>query len=109
MTPEIENDSHAVRDMPPAEQEKPRPAMPWPVIWAIAAFIIGLSFNWGTRSSSLDNLTLSVAQLKGAIDTLTDKYVASDKSVAQQLQKIEDHLSYDDQRLDRLEGIPTKH
>lgn len=95
------------------DQEIPAPpsrsGIQWPVIWAIIAFFAGALFNaglsWGHGSTSLDNLTLTVAQLKSSVDTLTDKYVTSDKSVAQQLQKIEDHLSYDDQRLDRLEGI----
>lgn len=79
-----------------------------PVVWAILAFAAGTVFSagmgWGHNSDALNNLVANVARLEGAIDQLSTRYTASDKNVTQQLQKIEDHLDYDDVRLDRLEG-----
>jgi hypothetical protein len=84
-----------------------RTTIPWPVIWAMIAFLSGTLFSagmgWGRNSTSLDNIALAISRLEGEVNALTEKYTSTDKSVGQELQKIEDHLTYDDNRLDRLE------
>jgi len=85
-----------------------RGGIPWPVIWAMVAFLSGTLFSagmgWGRNSNSLDNIALSISRLEGEVTTLSDKYTVTDKNVSQELQKIEDHLTYDDNRLEKLES-----
>lgn len=76
----------------------------------MVAFLGGTVFSagmgWGRSSTSLDNIAISMSRLEGEVNALTDKYTLTDKSTSQELQKIEDHLNYDDNRLDHLETNP---
>lgn len=98
-----------MHDLKESGTEAVRPTgIPWPVIWAMVAFLSGTLFSagmgWGRSSTSLDNIAISISRLEGEVNALSDKYTVTDKSVSQELQKIEDHLSYDDNRLDKLES-----
>jgi hypothetical protein len=74
----------------------------------VAGVLVSLGMGWGHSSSSLDNIALSVSRLEGEIQTLGEKYTNSDKTVTQQLQKMDDHLTYDDMRIDKLEQRSVK-
>ena len=89
-----------------------RGPFPWEAVLAVLLFLIGTLFSagmgWGKDSSSLTNISLSLSHLEVELQALTEKYSVSDKATAQELQKIEDHLSYDDRRLDKLEAAKEK-
>lgn len=96
-------------------QERPNgngiKGIPWAVVWAICAFLCGTLFSagmgWGRNSTSLDNIALSISRLEGELNALTEKYTVTDKANSQELQRIEDHLTYDDNRLDKIEAEKT--
>ena len=91
-----------------SRNQQPARSVPWNIIWAVAAFVIGIIFSagmgWGRNSNSIDNMALSISRLEGAVSTLRDSYTSTDKAVAVELEKIEQHLSYLDGRMDRLES-----
>lgn len=84
-----------------------RGPLSWQAVLALIAFLAGSLFSagmgWGRSNDSLDNIQSSIGRIEGEINLLSDKYTTTDKAVTQELQKIEDHLSYDDSRLDKLE------
>lgn len=95
--------------------EVPSKGINWNVIWAIAAFFAGSIFSagmgWGKNDSALQTMSTQLAEIKGSLGVLTEKYTISDKAVAQKLQelddhfsRVEDHLSHDDVRLDKIEA-----
>lgn len=79
----------------------------WTLIYAIAAFMISnlvtAAIGWGHSSTSLDALTAQVARLEVSVNTLTDNYTRSDKSVASELARMNEHMSSQDTRIDKLE------
>lgn len=89
------------------ELEDLKSKIDWKLIWVIAAFLVGTLFSagmgWGRGSSSIENMTLQLAELKGAVNILSDKYTMADKAMSTELQKVEDHLAYQDERINRLE------
>lgn len=74
---------------------------------ALVAFLIGALFSagmgWGRSTDTIEHLVTTVSRLEGAIDALSTKYTQTDKTTAEQLQQINDHLQYDDMRLDRID------
>lgn len=79
----------------------------WNVIWAVLCFLAGALFTmgmeWGRNTIFMNNLAVSLTHLEGEVRTLTDKYVDTDKTVANKLQQMEDHLEYNDDRLNKVE------
>lgn len=78
----------------------------WKLIWVVAAFLAGSLFQaasgWGRQTGSLESLSLQMAEIKGSLSILGEKYASGDKMTTQELQKIEDHLSYNDERLNKF-------
>jgi len=115
MSPSIDHDEQ----MPNVEYRTAEPKFPsWlpMLIWSVVAFLVGAVFSagmgWGKNDSTLQSLNTQLAEIKGQLGVLTEKYIASDKSGAQKLQelddhfsRVEDHLTHDDERLDAIEGL----
>lgn len=73
----------------------------------------GIIWTLAGRSSQLDTMTTQLAVISGQISKLSENYNATDKIVAiqineiktieQHVDRIESHLSANDERLSRLE------
>lgn len=92
-----------------------RGPLPVQALFAVMTFLAGSLFTagmgWGGSNKSLENIQASISRVEGEIkllsdryDALSEKYRNTDTSTRTELQKIEDHLSYDDNRLDKLEA-----
>jgi hypothetical protein len=83
-----------------------RPGISWHGMVAVLTFFAGTLFSagmgWSHSNDSLNNIAVSISRLEGEVKALSDKYAISDK----ELQKLEDHIEYDDARLDKLEAKP---
>jgi hypothetical protein len=77
-------------------------------VWAIAAFFAGSIFSagmgWGRGSGDVANAIQQIGEVKGMIALLSEKFTVSDKTITADVGKIQEHLSYDDSRLDKLEA-----
>lgn len=73
------------------------------VLIFLVTTLFSAGMGWSRSNVSIDNIALSISRLEGEVHTLSEKYAISDKATAQELQKLEDHINYDDARLDKLE------
>jgi hypothetical protein len=70
---------------------------------ASAAFLLGLAFNYGGKSKSLDDLSLQVATLQGSVASLNKTYTDSDKAQAVSMGKFELTINHLTQTVDNLQ------
>lgn len=90
-----------------------RRTIPDSVKWSIIVVMGGIIWTLAGRSSQLDTMTTQLAVISGQISKLSDNYNATDKIVAiqineiktieQHMDRMEAHLSANDERLSRLE------
>lgn len=77
------------------------------LIWAIVAFLIGTIFsaglNLGKSNTNLDSVNLKLVEIQASLEKLNTKYTDSHETTAVELNRIEQHLTYVDGRLDKLE------
>lgn len=89
------------------EHGQSRSRLPLTAILTVASVIVTNlitgSLAVGTRSSQLDALTKQVGELAVIVKELAMQYTHTDKDVSNELQKIQDHLVYEDIRLDKIE------
>lgn len=90
------------------QPEANKPPVNWNVVWAVAAFVGGTIFSagmgWGRGSGDVANAILQIGEVKGMISQLSEKFTVSDKTVTTEMGKVQEHLTYDDARLDKLES-----
>lgn len=76
-------------------------------IFTVASFLAGnlvsTSMGFATRSSQLDALVIQAARVEVLVNALSKEYTVTDKINSNKIQEIQDHLTYEDRRLDKME------
>jgi hypothetical protein len=72
-------------------------------ILMVLGFFGGLLTNWNTRSSQLDQVMGQMTTLSNDFKTFTKEYNLSHEDTAVAVKGMNQHLEYDDRRLDDLE------
>jgi peptidoglycan hydrolase CwlO-like protein len=69
---------------------------------ALLAFCMGLAFNFGGKSSSIDNLTLEVNSMRNSVETLGHQFTASDKDTSNRITLLEAEMKSLQQKVDDM-------
>ena len=69
---------------------------------ALVAFVMGLAFNFGGKSSEVGTLTLEVAQMRNSIDTLTTRFITSDKENSNEIVSLKAEYQAMSKKVDEL-------
>jgi len=59
---------------------------------ALLAFLLGIAFSMGGKSSSIDQLSAQMTIMNNKLDTMTAKYTQSDKDTAVSIKGLEDEF-----------------
>ena len=59
---------------------------------ALLAFLLGIAFSMGGKSSSIDQLSAQMTIMNNKLDTMTAKYTQSDKDTAVSIKSLEDEF-----------------
>jgi hypothetical protein len=95
-----------------SERTEHRQPMPWNVIWAVVAFIIGAVFTggqgWGRSNSALENLTLQISHMDSSLNALTEKFNSANSDTRERLKGVEDEVKTLQNEVDDLRRSRTK-
>jgi uncharacterized protein HemX len=59
---------------------------------ALLAFLLGIAFSMGGKSTSIDQLSTQMTIMNNKLDTMTAKYTQSDKDTAVSIKGLEDEF-----------------
>ena len=69
---------------------------------ALLAFLLGIAFSMGGKSSSIDQLSVQMNIMNNKLDMMTAKYTQSDKDTAVSIKGLEDEFLKLNSKVDDL-------